>query len=227
MKKLFFVPLILTGCATVPPAPQSVSPMRAVARSASTPVTCLYTQPTPASHLFDCSGSTPTPTPPVTPTPSPTPTPTPPPSGCGSPYTPFTLSNPNASAIHYGQVSTAYSTPLPRGPSGTYGYGFLQQGDNPGTPTEMTVEWSISKCPGDFSYYHSSEAAVQSPRGGTTFPCGGTNGAVGGTYYWTSGSPEYYQCRVDNTRTWYINVRYVNGCPIGVECPVSYYHSEN
>jgi hypothetical protein len=179
------------------------------------------------------TGGTPPPTQPPTPTPSPTPSPTQPPSECsgltppvGSTYQArSSLANPNSSAVHAGALGVVYSYPLPKGANGIYNSGFLQQGDRPGTPTEMTVEWAISKCPGDMTYYRSAESAIVSGRGGTVFPCGGINGAATGAYYWSlTGSG--YECKVDNTRVWYINVRYVNGCPVGVNCEVSYYHSE-
>ena len=130
------------------------------------------------------------------------------------------LANANTSALHHGYVSQTYTYYLPKNAAGAHSSGFLQQGDNPGTPTELTVEWAISTMPGDFDYYKSPEARVN----GQT-PCGGVNGAVGGSYYWNlTGS--FYQCKVDNTQTWYINIRYLNNCPVGVQCPVSYYHSE-
>jgi hypothetical protein len=175
-------------------------------------------------------GGTPPPPPDPTPTPppNPTPTPTPPPLCAG--LTPgntvrLNLSSANASAIHKGVANVPYSYVLPKGANGLYNSGFLQQGDHPGTPTEMTVEWAISTCPGDFTYYRSAAAAVVAGRGGTVYPCGGINGAATGAYYWSLAGSSY-ECKVDNTQTWYINVRYVGGCPVGLECPVSYYHSE-
>ena len=130
------------------------------------------------------------------------------------------LANPNTSALHAGFLGQTYTYNLPKKTGNQIGSGFLQQGDNPGTPTELTVEWAISKTPGDFDYYKSGEAKVN----GQT-PCGGVNGAVGGSYYWSLiGS--FYECKVDLVNTWYINVRYINNCPVGVKCPVSYFHSE-
>ena len=132
----------------------------------------------------------------------------------------MTLANPNTSAIHSGFLGQIYTYKLPAKAANQIGSGFIQQGDNPGTPTELTVEWAISKSPGDFDYYKSAEAKVN----GQT-PCGGVNGAVGGSYYWSlAGS--FYECKVDLVNTWYLNVRYVNNCPVGIKCPVSYYHSE-
>jgi len=176
------------------------------------------------------TGGTPPPTPAPTPTPSPTPSPTPIPDACSG-LTPanvvrLNLSSANASAIHKGLAGVPYSYVLPKGASGAYNSGFLQQGDHPATPTEMTVEWAISNCPGDFTYYRSAAASFTGGRsGGTSYPCGGINGAATGAYYWSLGGSSY-ECKVDNTKTWYINVRYISGCPAGVECPVSYYHSE-
>ena len=131
------------------------------------------------------------------------------------------LAGANASSVHYGFLGETYAYYLPKNPSGLYGTGFLQQGDTPGTPSALTVEWAISKTPGDFDYYKSAAAMIS----GQT-PCGGVNGAVGGSYYWSlAGS--FSECKVDNDQVWYINVRYLNNCPIGVECPVSYFHSES
>ena len=191
--------------------------------------------------VITCTGdvlqSDPNAPPPVTPPPVTPPPVTPPPTGVPAecvnltPVTNYTarasLAGANASALHYGTSTTIYSYPLPKGAQGIYNTGFLQQGDHPATPTEMTIEWSISKCAGDMTYYKTTEASVTSGRGGVAFPCGGINGAVGGSYYWSlTGSG--YECRVDNTNTWYINVRYINGCNTGSPgCPVSYYHSEH
>ena len=130
------------------------------------------------------------------------------------------LAQPNTSAVHSGFIGQVYAYHLPRNPNGAYGSGFLQQGPHPLTPSELTLEWAISRVPGDFTYYTSPEAMVN----GQT-PCGGVNGAVGATYYWSlPGS--FYECKVDNASPWYLNVRYLNNCPAGVRCPVSYYHSE-
>ena len=135
------------------------------------------------------------------------------------------LAGANASSRHYGFVGETYAYYLPKNSSGLYGTGFLQQGDTPETPSALTVEWAISKTPGDFNYYKSSEVSVTIGNQ-TSTPCGGVNGAVGGTYSWSlTGS--FSECKVDNNQTWYINVRYINNCPVGVECPVSYYHSES
>jgi hypothetical protein len=131
------------------------------------------------------------------------------------------LAQPNTSAVHRGFNGVTYAYHLPRSPNGLYGSGFLQQGTHPLTPSELTIEWAISKVPGDFDYYLSPAASV----GGQT-PCGGINGAVGGTYYW-SVAGSFYECKVDNVNKWYLNVRYLDNCPPGARCPVSYYHSES
>jgi hypothetical protein len=123
------------------------------------------------------------------------------------------LAPPNASAKHKGVIGQTYTYYLPRNASGFYGSGFLQQGSDPFTPTELTVEWGISRVPGDFDYYKQPG----------NIACGGVNGTTG-VYYWST-SPASYQCQVDNINVWYINVRYVNHCAPGVQCPVAYYHS--
>ena len=125
------------------------------------------------------------------------------------------LAPPGASSIHKGLVGQTYTYYLPRGASGFYGTGFLQQGPDIFTPTELTVEWGISRVPGDFDYY-------KQPGNGA---CGGENG-TSGAYSWSI-FPRFDQCQVDNIHTWYINVRYLNNCPPGVQCPVAYYHSES
>jgi hypothetical protein len=122
----------------------------------------------------------------------------------------------NASAKHKGVIGQTYTYYLPRSPSGFYGTGFLQQGSDPFTPTELTVEWAISRVPGDFDYYKQPGNAA----------CGGTNGAAAGAYYWSI-SPASHECRVDNINRWYINVRYLDHCAPGVQCPVSYFHAES
>jgi hypothetical protein len=87
------------------------------------------------------------------------------------------LANANSSAIHYGFL--AQRTPMPcRRKPGTRSLRLPAEAITPERPPELTVEWAISKVPGDFQYYKSSEAKVN----GQT-PCGGTNGAVGGSYY--------------------------------------------
>ena len=129
----------------------------------------------------------------------------------------------NASTLHYGALGEPYSYYLPRNPAGAYGTGFLQQGPDGQTPTELTVEWAISKIPDDFSYYKSDAAST---RGGQSFPCGGVNGGNGGSYYWSiAGS--FYECKIDSIGPWFINVRYINNCPPGELCPVVYIHSES
>ena len=133
------------------------------------------------------------------------------------------MANMNASALHHGFLGQTYTYYLPSYGSNTQG--FLQQGDNPGTPTELTVEWAISKKPGDFEWYKSDQAAFTMVSGQKTYPCGGVNGASTGAYFWSQ-TGSYWQCKVANTGKWYMNVRYLNNCPVGVMCPVSYIHVE-
>jgi hypothetical protein len=124
------------------------------------------------------------------------------------------LSQPNTSSVHSGFLGVTYSYHLPRKPNGLYGSGFLQLGPHPLTPSELTIEWSISKVPGDFN-----------PTGAEGV-CRGTNGVNAAAYYWSEVA-SFYQCKVDSATEWYLNVRYINNCAPGVRCPVSYYHSES
>ena len=65
-------------------------------------------------------------------------------------------------------------------------------------PTELTVEWAISKKPGDFEWYKSDQAAFTMASGQKTYPCGGVNGASTGAYFWSQ-TGSYWQCKVANT----------------------------
>ena len=126
------------------------------------------------------------------------------------------LANPNTSAIHNGVLGKSYTYFLPRGASGAYGTGYLTSADNPWTPTELTVQWSISTVRGDFS---------------ASYPCGGTYGSSGSLNWSVAGS--FSECKIDNNGTWYINVRYLNNCSPGSNspyypgCPIAYSHSES
>jgi len=142
------------------------------------------------------------------------------------------LASANSSAIHKGVLGKSYTYNLPRkADTGLYSSGFLQQADSPWTPTELTVEWAISPTPGDFDYYKSTAASYTYQSGLSAYPCGGVYGASSAAVYWSlAGSA--YECKVDNTHPWYINVRYLNNCAPGSNspyfpgCPVSYFHSE-
>jgi hypothetical protein len=131
------------------------------------------------------------------------------------------LSQPNTSSVHRGFIGQTYTYHLPRQANGLYGSGFFQQGPDSNTPSELTLEWALSKVPGDFDYYQSAAAKVNG-----NVVCGGVNGAIGATYYW-SPTGSFYECKVDSATNWYLNVRYINNCPPGVRCPVAYYYSES
>jgi hypothetical protein len=74
-----------------------------------------------------------------------------------------------------------------------------------GTPTEVTLEWSISKCPGDTAYYKTTTAQV-TQRQVVYTPCGGTfNVESGGLKFNATGSAD--NCKVPATEQWYINLR--------------------
>ena len=129
------------------------------------------------------------------------------------------LSQPNTSSVHTGFIGQTYSYHLPRNANGLYGSGFLQQAPHPLTPSELTVEWALSKVPGDFDYYTSPAARMNGQ------VCGGISG-TSAAYYWSEAG-SFSVCKVDSATQWYLNVRYINNCPPGVRCPVSYYHSES
>ena len=136
------------------------------------------------------------------------------------------LAQPNTSALHWGALGEPYSYYLPKNPAGAYGTGFLQQGSDSQTPSALTIEWAISKIPDDFSYYKSDAASTINERGAQSFPCGGVNGANGGSYYWSlTGS--FSECKVDSIGPWFLSVRYIDNCLPGALCPVAYFHSEN
>lgn len=166
-------------------------------------------------------GTAPTPPAPTDPR-QPAPTPAPPASGCPATGAEIRdLANVGSSALHYGTLGTIYAYRMPQS---ALGYGFVTQADHPQTPTELTIEWAISKCPGDFAYYKTPAASRESGRGGTFFPCGGVNGAAGGAYYWSpADAGGYSECRVPRGEQWFLNVRYLNHCDAGGQgCPVSY-----
>ncbi len=132
----------------------------------------------------------------------------------------------NTSLLHYGVVGRIYSYPLPWRPDGSP-YGNFQHADHPDTPTELTVEVAISRCPGDMTYYLTDAASVTCERDATatpvtSSPCGGINGTAGVVHWNTTGSS--YECKISATDTWFLNLRYVDNCPAGVSCPIAYYH---
>jgi hypothetical protein len=108
-------------------------------------------------------------------------------------------------------------------------------GENPLTPSELTIEWAISKCPGDMNYYKSAVGAVTevSSRSGTTstyYPCGTITGWSSGQLRW-SPTGSSYECKVTDGSNWYINVRYLNGtsfsaCNSSTGCPIGYAYSQ-
>jgi hypothetical protein len=135
------------------------------------------------------------------------------------------LANPNSSAVHAGALGVVYSYPLPKGANGHLQLGFLQQGDRPGTPDRDDRGVGNLQVPGRHDVLPQRRVRHRFGRGGTVFPCGGINGAATGAYYWSL-TARATSARSTTRASWYINVRYVNGCPVGVNCEVSYYHSE-
>jgi hypothetical protein len=84
----------------------------------------------------------------------------------------------------------------------------------------MRVEWGISRCPGDMTYYTSAEATVVA-RGASYTPCGTTAGAEAGGVRWnTAGS--FYECRVPTTEQRFVNFRIIDQCTTVGGCPIIY-----
>jgi hypothetical protein len=94
----------------------------------------------------------------------------------------------------------------------------------------MTLEWSVSRCPGDFDYYKTAAAGVATVRpgrpagvgrdgkptaaqagtGSTTHPCGAVQGIESNGVKWSlTGGPD--ACKIDSGQ-WYANVRVLQGC---------------
>jgi hypothetical protein len=79
------------------------------------------------------------------------------------------------------------------------------------------LEWSISKCPGDFETYKKENSSqsylVGKGKGGVdqwTFPCGSVGGL--GVTHLLFGPGSKDQCPTTADSTWYANVRVVKGC---------------
>jgi hypothetical protein len=155
----------------------------------------------------------------------------PPPAGCSgltptSNFTQFTNFGPaGQGTVLTGTLGVIYSWPLPKGSTGaqaTLATITHTQHTSSTSPSEVSVEWSISKCPGDFAYYKTPAASVTS-RLKLYAPCGGTFGIEsGGLKYNTVGSMD--TCKVPTTETWYVNFRFTSGtanCP-GGRCDVTY-----
>lgn len=91
--------------------------------------------------------------------------------------------------------------------------GTFTSSDYPGTPS-VVIEWAISPCKGDFTYYK-TDAAKVIVRGVPMVVCGQQSGATGGVSWGTSST-----CQVKPG--WFVNYRIVSGCPPGTACPINY-----
>lgn len=125
-----------------------------------------------------------------------------------------------------------HSWPLPRTAAGVQATSALISHTMlPGTPQEVSLEWSISRCPGDVNYGKSAAAAyVSTARGGTGvtyYPCSKPNGIEsGGINYATTASAQYCAVPVPaaGATGWYVNLRLLSGtaaCPGGL-CTFTY-----
>jgi hypothetical protein len=130
-----------------------------------------------------------------------------------------------SSQIHHGLGSTVYSYPLPKNPAGIHTTGYITHTSDPGSPSEMTIEWTISKCPGDITYASTAPVITGGRSSGTYFPCRAVSGVPSGGISWSVvGSAG--ACQVNNTENWYLNIRYISGCGVGQDCPLAYAHQE-
>jgi hypothetical protein len=166
------------------------------------------------------------------PAPTPTPTPTPPPPGA-CPPTPVnvTIGTLATSGLAKWIVDRArsdglvniYSYPLPRNATGQ-----VQSSSSPDTPPSMTVQMSISKCPGDFDSAKDPSETFRWPWGGNpSYPCATLGSAESSVIRWeavlSSGN-----CMVPIAEQWYVNIRLTDSlgnysCPplsaTGPGCP--------
>jgi hypothetical protein len=94
--------------------------------------------------------------------------------------------------------------------------GIIVHTATPNTPGTLKIEWSISKCPGDTAYFSAPEAAI-TMRGVVYHPCGSETGWESGGVKWNAAGGSA-QCKVPTTETWYVNMRYTQGC--SGSCPV-------
>jgi hypothetical protein len=155
----------------------------------------------------------------------------PPPAGCSgltptSNFTQFTNFGPaGQGTVLTGTLGVIYAWPLPKTSAGvqaTLATITHTQHTSTTSPSELAVEWGISKCPGDMTYYKTSAASVTS-RLKVYTPCGGTFGIEsGGVKYNTIGAMD--TCKVPAAEVWYVNFRFIGGtanCPSG-RCDVTY-----
>jgi hypothetical protein len=119
---------------------------------------------------------------------------------------------------------TIYSYPLPHNASGQ-----VQSSSSPDTPPSMTVQMSISKCPGDFDSAKTDPTLTfRWPWGGNpSFPCSTLGSAESTVIRWDSVLSSS-NCPATVTSTWYVNIRLTDSlgaysCPVasatGPGCP--------
>jgi hypothetical protein len=122
--------------------------------------------------------------------------------------------------VLYSGVGKIHSWPLPKRNGAQVPSGSVSSSTYPGTPSEMRIEWSISKCPGDVTYASLPEASFTL---GTTVlkTCTKTSSVESAGLRW-SNVGSFYECQVTPaTGDWYVNYRIVGGCASGI-CPVVY-----
>ena len=81
-----------------------------------------------------------------------------------------------------------------------------------GTPA-MLIEWSISPCKGDVTYYPTAPTV---DRSGTNYFCG-KQGSVYGVMRWST-TVKQSSCQIVAGEQWYLNLRVISGC--SSTCPM-------
>jgi hypothetical protein len=127
-----------------------------------------------------------------------------------------------------GLPPTIYSYPLPKVVTGAF---FTTR--DPDTPPSLTVDISISKCPGDYTLATDPTEVYTFPWALTTpfYPCVSFGSAESGVVRW-GGTLDLNICKVDLNQTWYANVRITDDkgvytCPVasatGLGCPIRFW----
>jgi hypothetical protein len=158
--------------------------------------------------VADSSVGGPIPTPTPVPVPIPVPTPPRPVPGNVTMHSKFPA-NRGTTVPFTSQLGAIHSFPLP-GSSG-----LVSNVELPGQP-RISLEWSISKVPGDFDYYKTDAAMVVSARGTKRVVCGCTADSESGGIKWNQSEG----CVVPAGEQWYINLRFVAGIPPGVDSTI-------
>lgn len=102
-----------------------------------------------------------------------------------------------------------------------------------GTSGNMTVEWAISRCPGDFEWYKTKKVeafvpkktdsagkTARSGKGVLVTPCGQSTFVESNGVTWTTYEGPAPACPTDGEGPWYASVRSRGGCKTAKECTI-------